>query len=76
MKELAKFESVSLEELQTLKEKLVLKEKPICLWKACKEDGVYFMRRVMYNGSVQKGMYCPEHEERIGTDNVRKWVKG
>ena len=64
--------NVTLKQLEDLKAAL----RPECLWRGCKERGLYFSRRTMYNGRVYEGLWCAAHEEIVGDENMKRWLKG
>ncbi len=45
-----------------------------CRYRGCSEDGLYFMRRELKNGSIQEGLFCDEHDEKFGEQNLRRWA--
>ncbi len=47
---------------------------PECRYRGCSEDGLYFMRRELKNGSIQEGLFCDEHDEKFGEQNLRRWA--
>ena len=45
-----------------------------CRYRGCSEDGLYFMRRELKNGTIQSGLFCVEHDEKFGEQNLRRWA--
>ena len=50
-----------------------------CKYRGCLDRGTFYMRRQLRKGMEQHGMYCDEHDQQFGEENLNRWaheVKG
>ena len=46
-----------------------------CRYRGCHERGEFLLRRKLRNGNEQVGLFCAEHEEQFGDENLKRWAK-
>lgn len=46
-----------------------------CIVRGCPDGGEFFLQRVLRSGGVQRGLYCNDHDQQYGVENLRRWAK-
>ena len=61
----------NLEKLQALLNRAATEASP-CRYRGCQTQGEYYMRRQLRDGREQVGLYCDEHDELFGEENLHR----